>query len=120
MRECPCCGTVAPPKTGVTVGEGDLSEFGRRTPGGPLTVRDQIAAQGKRAVYMQLLGFAEERNRSMGWAAHTYRDVFGTWPNGLSKHLSAEPTPLVRSWLRSRDIAFAKGMNGRKETSHAA
>jgi hypothetical protein len=108
MRECPCCGAVQPPRHGVTVGDGDLAEFGARKSGKPQTVRDQIAAQGKRAVYMQLLWICEERGHSLGWAAHNYKDVFGDWPRGLSKTAAAEPTQLMRRWIQSRNIAFAR------------
>lgn len=113
MAECPCCGHVRLRPTGVTVGDGDLSELGgvrERVH----SVRDQIAAMGKRMVYAQLLAFAEERGRSNGWAAHTYRELFGVFPRGLNPFELVDPVPLMRSWLRSRDIAFAKSMQKRQ------
>jgi hypothetical protein len=57
---------------------------------------------------MQLLWICEEKGRAIGWAGHTYKEIFGAWPQGLSKQAIAEPTPILKSWLRSRDIAFAK------------
>jgi DNA repair protein RadD len=117
MRECPCCGTVQPPRTGVQVNDGDLEEIGSGRSGS--SVRAQIAADGKSAVYGQLMWFAEERGRSHGWAAHTYKDIFGVWPRGLPKYAGHEPTPLMRSWLRSRDIAFAKAKQNTSEVRHA-
>jgi hypothetical protein len=103
------------------VDDGDLAELGaggvRAAQG---TVKAKIAAQGRAVVYGQLLGFAYERGRSDGWAAHAYREVFGTWPNRLSKLDRFEPTPLMRSWLRSRDIAFAKSRNAQRERGTAA
>lgn len=117
IRECPCCGTAVPIRTGVSVGDGDLAEMGSAVrPTG--SVRDQIAKQGKQAVYSQLLWVADDRGRKEGWAAYAYKEVFGVWPKGLSKMMASEPTPLMRSWLRSRDIAFAKARhNG--ETRYA-
>jgi DNA repair protein RadD len=116
MRECPCCGTVAPPRTGVSVSDGDLSEFGVVI-GGAKTVRDQLRAMGKRVVHAQLLEYADERGRKQGWAAHAYKEIFGVWPRGLDELDRCEPTPLVRSWLRSRDIVFAK--TRQNEVRHA-
>jgi len=120
MKECPCCGTIAPRPTGVRVEDGDLTEFGpRRNKGEPLTVREMIAGQGKTAVYMQLLWYADERGRSHGWAGHAYKEIFGCWPRGISKYGGLEPTPLMRSWLRSRDIAYAKSKARQAEVRHA-
>lgn len=119
MRECPCCGAVQLPRTGVTVGDGDLAEIGR-TKGQPLTVREQIASMGKGVVWGQLFAFAEERGRSNGWTAHAYKEIFGVWPHGRVRPIICEPTPLIRSWLRSRDIAYAKSKAKAQEVAHAA
>ena len=61
----------------------------------------------KQAWYSSLLGIAEERTYKRGWAARQYREKFGVWPNPLSDH-AIEPLPVVRSWVRSRLIAYAK------------
>lgn len=107
-----------PPRHGVAVEDGDLAEFGPRVKGKPLTVKDQLAAMGKGAVWGQLFAFADERNRSNGWVAHAYKEIFGVWPHSRVRPIRSEPIPLMRSWLRSRDIAFAKSkQNG--EARHA-
>lgn len=117
MRECPCCGAPMPIKTNVHVSDGDLSEMGSIRKHS--SVADQIAKQGKRVVHAQLLQYADERGRKQGWVAHTYRDLFGVWPRGLSALDRAEPDPLLRSWLRSRDIAFAKSRDRTQEARYA-
>lgn len=133
--ECPACNAVVPArimtccecghvrKRAPNVGylDGDLAELtadGRRVTGD--RVKDQIAAQGKAAVYAQLLWVAEDKSRSIGWAAYAYKEIFGVWPKGLSKRFAVEPTPLMRSWLHSRNIAYAKAMKARTmEATHA-
>ncbi|HBS6040730.1 TPA: hypothetical protein MAL38_001997 [Klebsiella aerogenes] len=48
------------------------------------------------------------RPLSDAWCAHIYRDKFGVWPQGL--HYTAQETsPEVENYIRSRQIAFAKG-----------
>jgi hypothetical protein len=50
---------------------------------------------------------AGERGYKGGWIAHKYREKFGHWPPNIAPEPIA-PTPEVRSWVRSRNIAFAK------------
>jgi DNA repair protein RadD len=110
MRECPCCGAVRRKPSGVEYREGELQELsaaGQRSKDAN-SIGDMIRAKGKQAVYSELLGYADERSRSKGWAAHKYRELFGVWPNRLSDEWGAEPSALIRSWIRSRDIAWAK------------
>lgn len=133
--ECPACNAVVPARIttccecghvrkrvpNVDYLDGSLSELtadGRRIKG--TSVKDQLAAQGKQAVYAQLLWIVEEKGRAIGWAGHAYKEIFGVWPQGLSKRMAAEPTPLMQSWLHSRNIAYAKAMKARtKEAVHA-
>lgn len=114
IRECCECGFVRRRQQGVEYADGDLAELSSDgTRGKAVSIADQIRAQGKAAVYAQLLWYAEERNRAIGWAGHAYKELFGVWPQGLSKRFAVEPAPLMRSWLRSRDIRFAKSMSAR-------
>ena len=45
---------------------------------------------------------------SDGWCAHTFRDKFNEWPNGLSD-FPVEITPDVSNYIKHKRIAFAKG-----------
>ena len=49
-----------------------------------------------------------ERGYRQGWAAVNYKEKFGTWPPRGSNPEPIPPTPEVRSWVRSRLIAYAK------------
>ncbi len=96
---CPSCGHVRKPVAGVETLDGDLVEITGKAK--PLT-RDQ-----KQAWWSGLLTVAAKRGRSRGWAAHTYREKTGVWPKGLSDW-PGEPSPEVWSYIKAKDIRFAK------------
>jgi DNA repair protein RadD len=57
--------------------------------------------------HAMLTYIAAERGYRLGWAAHKYKEKFGTWPPVRT----IEPmraTPEVLAWVRSRNIAYAK------------
>lgn len=122
VATCPSCGHVMQVATVLQM-PGTLAEMEtatRRKPGAAPSVSDMLRAMGKASIYAQLLHEADERGRSQGWAAHTYKDLFDVWPKGLSKHHAEEPTPLLRSWLKSRAIAWAKRQQSiTREATHA-
>jgi DNA repair protein RadD len=63
----------------------------------------------QRDFYAQLLWIASERGYQPGWAAHKFKEKIGDWPPPTMRRTSAvPPTAAVRSWVRSRQIAFAK------------
>ncbi|MEQ9643224.1 MAG: DEAD/DEAH box helicase [Alphaproteobacteria bacterium] len=102
---CRSCGWKPRPRAqDVEVIDGELGLLDRKH-----TVKaDQIDAAGRRQWYAELLYVAAEKGRKRGWAAHTYKIKFGAWP------IKPDPIPqqagdVVRSYVRSRDIAFAKG-----------
>ena len=56
--------------------------------------------------YRQLLWIAGERGYARGWAAHKFREKYGNWP--LVRYVvPMSPDPAVRSWVKSRQIAYA-------------
>jgi DNA repair protein RadD len=103
MRVCPVCGFKAEAVTDIETTDGELIEvIGRKKRDGAAT-NDE-----KAAFYAQLKGYAQTRGYSRGWAAHKFREKFGVWPNGYEDVSATEPTPKVRSWIKSREIAWAK------------
>ena len=56
-----------------------------------------------------LLYIARERGYQPGWAAHKYKEKFGGWPESRFVEPIA-PDDAMRSWVRSRLIAYAKAM----------
>ena len=104
-RPCGACGWRPRPKaTPIEVRDGELGEVHRDR-----SVRTNIpTATDKMLFYRQLLKIAQERGYSPGWASHKHKERFGGWP-ATRYATPAEPTHEVRSWVRSRIIAYAKG-----------
>jgi DNA repair protein RadD len=69
-------------------------------------------AEEKARFYKQLLWIATERRYKPSLAAHKYKDKFGDWPatRPWEKPEPEVPDAAVRSWVRSRQIAYAKSM----------
>jgi hypothetical protein len=88
-----------------------LVEVDRTGKGKRDTLPGFVAMHGEliphRQFYAELLGHARERGYSDGWAAHQYFRKIGSWPksNGV---VPAAPSYEVASWIRSRQIAYAK------------
>jgi len=105
-RPCTACGWRPQPKPqSFEVADGELGQVDRRR-----MVRQQIySTEDKLQFFRQLLWIAAERRYNPGWAAHQYKQKFGAWPSVRF----ADPMPpddTVRSWVRSRQIAYAKAM----------
>jgi DNA repair protein RadD len=103
-QACPHCGFLPkrPPRD-VPTAPGELGLFAngraRSAPNDPET------RQRWHAMFAHI---ARERGFKSGWIAHKYREKFGTWPAWGASVEPITPTPEVRSWVRSRQIAFAK------------
>jgi superfamily II DNA or RNA helicase len=102
-RLCPVCGFKAETVTDVEVADGELVEITNRGKQDAAASNDE-----KAAFFAQLKGYAQQRGYVGGWAAHKYREKFDVWPNGYKDVSAMEPTPKVLSWIKSRQIAWAK------------
>jgi DNA repair protein RadD len=102
-RPCTVCGWQPRPRpAAVDVAEGDLAAVDRSR-----KVAQAFDADGKIIFYRQLLWIADERGYRPGWAAYKHKEKFGEWPpRGSFEPL--QPEPATRSWVRSRQIAYAK------------
>ena len=118
LLECTQCGTIRvaglacqhcgflpkrPPRD-VPFGDGELGRVDRdrRAHGDLLDPATRLRWQ------RMLTWIADERDYKPGWVAYKYREKFGAWPP--SRMVGHEPpSPEVRSWVRSRQIAYAKG-----------
>ena len=83
--------------------EGELIEVTRRKKSVDAASKDE-----KAAFYAQLKGYAQTRGYSNGWVAHKFREKFGVWPNRYKDVPSMPPTAKILSWIKSRQIAWAK------------
>jgi DNA repair protein RadD len=111
-KPCPACGFMPKrPAEFIATTAGDLGLVeGRRAQ----AVKYDDAARAQ--WHGMLTAIARERNYKPGWANANYKEKFGAWPPWGSNPAPIEPTPEVRSWVRSRIIAYAKA----KQRSAAA
>ena len=105
---CPHCGFLPkrPPRD-VLVADGELGLVTNGRARGP-----DYDPETRARWHGMLNYIAEERGYQRGWIAHKYREKFGTFPAWGSTPEPIPPTPEVRSWVRSRQIAYAKSQQG--------
>jgi DNA repair protein RadD len=100
-KPCTACGWRPRPKpVDVDVADGDLGEVDRSR---------RVAGAGvdPRRFHGMLAYIGRERGYQPGWAAHKFKEKFGTWPATRYPD-PMPPDDAVRAWVRSRQIAFAK------------
>lgn len=61
---------------------------------------------------------AGEKPVSDAWCAHTFRERFGEWPNGLSDY-PMDITPTVSNFIRHKLIKYARGQEKAKSLHEA-
>jgi superfamily II DNA or RNA helicase len=98
--KCPDCGTVPDVKKmpkDVEYIDATLGEVCFKTK----KVKKKASNEDKQKWYAQLLGYAETKGYSTGWAAHKYRDKFGVWPRNVDR-IRQKPEPEVLAWIRGQ------------------
>lgn len=110
-RVCVSCGSELPMPDPVVEVDGSLIELGagaKREKG--VSIVDRLRAMGKQDVYGQLLHMQVMRGKKPGWVGHAYKDIFGTWPKGLSDGPDAhrEPSSELLALIRAKAKAYAK------------
>jgi DNA repair protein RadD len=107
-KPCPNCGFMPRrPAEYIRITDGDLglvTAARRATP----TIYDP---DERERWHGMLAPIANERGYQRGWIAHKYREKFGAWPAWGSTPEMIPPTPEVRSWVRSRAIAYARSQS---------
>ncbi len=108
---CPNCGFKAEPRIPGPNEKGELVELrptkipSRVKPGGVLMGTRLIP---KRDLYGELLCYAQQHGRKEGWAAHSFRDLTGVWPNAYRDAPLIPPSMEVLSWAKAKNIRWAK------------
>lgn len=116
VSTCPNCGFKPPPPIAdIEVEEGELGEITSRPKrgkgtkdGGPknhVWIKDQWIPFGQ--FYGELAEYAAEKGYAGGWVSHKFREATGVWPNHWRSDRKTVSI-VVRRWLKSRAIAFAK------------
>ena len=123
-KECPKCAYLRPPRVSVCPNcgfkpevhshvreeSGELEELtaSKRKANRDKSITLHGVAISQVSFFGQLKTYAAEKKYKPGWAAMKYRDAFGKWPNA---HGDAPLVPVsveVASWIKSRNIAWAK------------
>jgi len=105
-QPCPCCGFMpSRPAKYVPITDGELSivKNGKATAQAYLTQEERIT------FYNELRSIEWDRCYKRGWAAHKYKEKFGSFPPwAWNERPTCPPSDTTLSWVRSRQIAFAK------------
>ena len=101
---CQNCGFFPQrPSKAIVFRDGDLVRVDRRD-----RKTKPISDPHEQMCWHAMLAYiAAERGYKSGWVAHKFKQKFGHWPPTGSV-VAIEPSAEVRSWVRSRDIAYAK------------
>jgi DNA repair protein RadD len=101
---CPHCGFLPQRRPDAIIfREGELARVDRKS----RTVRASSDPHERMRWHAELTYIANERGYKSGWVAHKFKEKFGDWPPVIAIRPIA-PSPEVLSWVRSRNIAFAK------------
>ncbi len=96
---CPQCGHVYTRSSEILHVAGIVREV--------KNVKQGPTAEEKQQFFAQLKFISDEKGYKAGWAANKYREKYSAWP----ENSNTPPIPAgaeVRSWVKSRAIAFAK------------
>lgn len=117
MEECPNCGHVSKRSCSVEHEDGELVEIGKpKRKGAVETSAQRLAKIPRSELFGQIKHVKLARGWSDGRAAHVYRDITGTWPNNV-KHVGLrEPSAELLSFIRHKDLAYAKSRTKNRDT----
>src|SRR5262249_22788852 len=97
---CPNCGFKPGPRPDLVIAtDEDLVEVGAKP--APYDPQERIRW------HAMLVFIGRDRGYKDGWAGHKYKEKFGNWPPRTIP-FPQKPSPEVLSWVRSRQIAYAK------------
>ena len=102
---CPKCGHIPERKPNVEQLDGELERLER---GAKAKGAAKVPAHVKEEFYQQLLGYAADKGYNPGWAFHKYKEKYKVQPATTFSKWPAPPTPETLSWIKSRQIAWAK------------
>ncbi|EEC8199971.1 TPA: DEAD/DEAH box helicase [Escherichia coli] len=119
-KECPGCHFMKPagvyicPKCGFKPLAGEDVNTDTRRNIRKLSKDEKIYTKSDKQAWWSQIKFYQRQRASLGrpvsdgWCAHTFREKFGEWPDGLSS-FPMEITPEVSNYIRHKFIRFARG-----------
>ncbi|EQB5151409.1 DEAD/DEAH box helicase family protein [Escherichia coli] len=119
-KECPECHFMKPagvyvcPKCGFKPLAGEDVKTDTRRNIRKLSKDEKIYTRSDKQAWWSQIKFYQRQRASLGrpvsdgWCAHTFREKFGEWPDGLSS-FPMEITPEVSNYIKHKLIRFARG-----------
>lgn len=115
--ECPKCGHVDVASSNFETEDGELTRLGASDNAPPPRPPEQ---EDKSQWFAELMGYAKENNYKPGWAAHKFKEKFKHWPPRAWNDMEpAFAGSKVRSYIRSRNIAYHKARQKREHRAEA-
>jgi hypothetical protein len=67
-------------------------------------VLEELLGTGPRSVYAGLLMYARTKKYNPGWAAHAFKEIYGTWPRPQDRRVEPQALPnfLIEEWAARR------------------
>lgn len=96
VHACPKCGFAPEKQTDIVEEAGELKR-----------VRAKQKMPDKQAFYSGLIAHTQNYGMNPGWAAHTYREYYGVWPNQLKKVPGPISTECAR-FIQHKLIKYSK------------
>jgi DNA repair protein RadD len=102
---CPCCGFLpVRPAQYMPIGDGDLGLVANGK-----AVSSSMTQRERFILHAELRHIENQRSYKRGWAAHQYKAKFGSFPPwAWNEQPTSTPSVTTLSWVRSRQIAYAK------------
>ena len=121
QRICPHCGHE-PEKKGkhYDTRHGELMEVRAEK---RRTAKKRIFTVADKEEWFQMfVGYGEKKgyDNPTGWASHKYKKKFKEWPDYDFSREGIEPSPECKSYIRSRNIAYAKWKEKQDATNNEA
>ena len=102
VHTCPSCGFTPVPQNKVIAGEGVLVQMTKAPP------KKKVYTKAEKQLFWSMALWVDaEKGRGKSYAHALYRGKFGCWRQGLVD-CRAEPDEAFRSYVKSRNIAYAK------------
>jgi DNA repair protein RadD len=101
---CPACGFKPERQSDIQCDDGELVEITAKA-----AKKDRLTLDKKRWLFGQFRHYAHARGYQPGWAAHSFKEFTGEFPDGLDNAPRVEPTTRLLSWIEARMIRRAMG-----------
>ncbi len=98
---CPACGFAPKPHEDVEWVDGKLVPIGE-------SKRKTFTTAEKQDIYAQLLGYAQQHMLKPGWAYFKCQEYCGSAPRDTKSIAAKRPTPELSSWIKHKQIQWAK------------